>query len=437
VLGSLLGLAALGLVVAGAVLALAYAVVRDDDGFFTTATVPLSTPTAALTAEDIDLGGPGDDWLFENVDGRLKVTAALAGGEPVFVGIARERDLDAYLAGVLHDQVDEFDPDAPTYVRSGGALRPLASPAEQDFWVARATGGGEQTAEWKVRTGDWAAIVLRADGRPGVVADVQAGGKSEWVLWIALVMLGLGTLGLAGAGAIIWSAAHVAGRPPAAGAAGAAAVATPAAAVAETTGYPVKVEARLDEPLSPWLWLVKWLLTIPHWIVLAFLWLATAMLTIVAFFAILFTGRYPRSLFDFNVGVLRWTWRVSYYAYGALATDRYPPFTLQRADYPCELEVPYPERLSRGLVLVKSWLLAIPHLLIAAVFLGGSWAATEWSAPGLLTVLVLVAGVVLLFTGRYPRDVYRLVVGVNRWLLRVAAYVLLMRDEYPPFRLED
>ena len=207
------------------------------------------------------------------------------------------------------------------------------------------------------------------------------------------------------------------------------------------TAYPVRVEGRLDEPLSRWLWLVKWLLALPHWIVLAFLWLAVAVLWVVALVAIVATGRYPRAIFAFNLGVLRGTWRVWFYASGAIGTDRYPPFTLDAADYPAELDVPYPERLSRGRALVKWWLLAIPHYVVVAIFLG-SWNAGaasgngELAAPGLLTVLVLVAGVVLLFTGRYPRDVFALVVGICRWVLRVTAYVLLMRDEYPPFRLD-
>jgi Domain of unknown function (DUF4389) len=223
--------------------------------------------------------------------------------------------------------------------------------------------------------------------------------------------------------------------------------------VMSTQIYPVKVDAQLDSQISRGLWLVKWLLAIPHYFILMFLWLAFWVLTIVAFFAILITGRYPRAIFDFNVGVLRWTWRVAYYSYGALGTDRYPPFTLEEVpSYPTHLQIDYPDQLSRGLVLVKWWLLAIPHYLVVGVFLsGGLYLAASATAQqpgqpavpqpalqiGLITLLVLIAAIVLLFTGRYPKPIFDFVLGMNRWALRVAAYAALMTDQYPPFRLDQ
>lgn len=206
--------------------------------------------------------------------------------------------------------------------------------------------------------------------------------------------------------------------------------------------YPVRLDGWIDPDLTRWQWLVKWFLAIPHLVVLALLWIAALTLTIVAGFAILLTGSYPRAIFDFNVGVLRWTWRVQFFGFDVLATDRYPPFSLEPDPaYPADLSIDYPEALSRWLVLVKSWLLALPQLAIALVIAGVPfWVARNlpWSAVagGLLGLLTLAAMVVLSFSGRYPEALFDLVMGLNRWVYRVLAYVLLMRDEYPPFRLD-
>jgi hypothetical protein len=205
--------------------------------------------------------------------------------------------------------------------------------------------------------------------------------------------------------------------------------------VQEQTYYPVNVRGELTKPPARGWWLLKWLLGIPHYIILVFLWIAFVVVAIIAFFAILFTAKYPKGLFEFNTGVLRWTWRVGFYSYQALGTDKYPPFSLKPDDdYPADLEIEYPEKLSRGLVLVKWWLLAIPHYCVIFFFQG---AAGEDRGGGLVSILAIFAAIALLFTGKYPRDIFKIVVGMNRWTYRVAAYASLMTDQYPPFRLWD
>jgi hypothetical protein len=206
--------------------------------------------------------------------------------------------------------------------------------------------------------------------------------------------------------------------------------------------YPLSVRGSFDQP-SRALWLIKWLLLIPHYIILAFLWLAFWIVTVIAFFAILFTTRYPKSLFDFNVGVIRWSWRVSFYGYAALATDRYPPFTLADVpDYPARLDLEYPQQLNRWLPLVK-WLLAFPQYILIGALVGSGYVvattmqdghAVTYSTPSLIGACVLIAAIAMLFTTRYPPGLFDFAVGINRWGYRLLVYVALMTDRYPPVR---
>jgi hypothetical protein len=448
VLGILAALLALGFLGAGGTLLWVDQSQRDADEFLTTDPEPFSSDGYAILSESIDIDEDVPDWLLsEDVVGSVRVRAEAADGGDVFLGLGPTADVRAYLDGVEHDVVRDlrYDPFRARYRHVDGAS-PRAPPGDETFWTEQATGPGEQTITWDLEQGDWSLVLMNADGSAGVAADVSAGAEAPFLVWLAIGLIVLGVLLLLASALLMFLVFRPAGPGT-----GAAAVepAPPGELVPVVdTVYPVTVRGDLDPGVSRWLWLLKWLLVIPHVIVLVFLWIAFSVLWLVAFFAILFTGRYPRGIFDFNVGVIRWTWRVLFYSYWALGTDRYPPFTLDAdPDYPADFAVAYPERLSRGLVLVKWWLLAIPQYAVVAVLVGwwgwGTWWWGEhwgwgWGGSGgLVGVLVFFAGVALLFMGRYPRGIFDLVLGCDRWALRVAAYVSLMRDEYPPFRLDQ
>jgi hypothetical protein len=462
VIGALIALIGFGLLAGGTAGLIAYATQRTD-GYFQTGEVRLTSVTYAITSDRVDLESePGDDdWLIDR--GALgSVRLRLDPGRrdvPIFAGIGPTADVATYLDGVSHDVIRDFElsPDRVLYRRVPGETAPQP-PGDQSFWAAQLTTAEPDELTWEVESGEWTVVLMNADASRGVDLDARLGIKVDWLL-PALIGLTLGGLVLlvGGTALIIVGSRRLARQPEPVPAA----MPTPAGWPAPTTAfaaptepavtaplaaaYPLRLTGRLDAELSRGLWLVKWLLAIPHYVVLVFLWVAFIIVTIIAFFSILFTGRYPRGLFDFNVGVLRWSWRVGYYSYSTLGTDRYPPFSLQPRDYPAELTVHYPEQLSRGLVLVKWWLLAIPHYLVIALFGGGWWLgwwepsddrwAGEW--PGLIGLLVLFAAVALLFTGRYPRSIFELLMGLNRWVYRVVAYATLMTDRYPPFRLDQ
>ena len=201
-------------------------------------------------------------------------------------------------------------------------------------------------------------------------------------------------------------------------------VSSSAVAVPDPSGppsppYPVQLELGYPSELNRWLPLVKWLLVIPHFFCLFALGIGAFFVAVYAWFAVLFTGRWPRGAFDYMVGVFRWYYRVI--AYYHLMVDPYPPFSLaDDPSYPVRLNIEYPEHIANWRPLVQ-WLLAIPYLIVAGVL--------YW----LTGILTIVAFFTILFTKRIPREVYELMVPGMRWNLRGGAYCYFMTEGYPPF----
>jgi hypothetical protein len=187
--------------------------------------------------------------------------------------------------------------------------------------------------------------------------------------------------------------------------------------------YPVRFDVEYPERLSRWKIFVKWLLAIPHFIIVALLQTVGGVLVLIAFFSILFTKKWPRGLFDFMVQIQRWTMNMVVYAL-TLQRDEYPPFSGEAGEYAVQLEIDYDENLSRWLIFVK-WLLIIPHLIVLVFLALAAY------------VVVFIAFFAILFTGSYPRGMFDFVTGVLRWSIRVNAYgQWLVTDRYPPFSLQ-
>lgn len=186
--------------------------------------------------------------------------------------------------------------------------------------------------------------------------------------------------------------------------------------------YPVTFDVRYPDQPRRWMILVRWLLAIPQIFVASVLSDLAQLLAFLAFFVILFTRRYPESLFRLVVGCQRWQLNVM--AYVLFHDGQYPPFSFDDGAYRnLTFRVERQEQYSRWLPLVK-WLLAIPHLVIVALL-------------GVAAVFAYLGiWVAVLVTGSYPRGLFDFVVGVGRWSARVTAYLYLLTDRYPPFSLK-
>lgn len=182
--------------------------------------------------------------------------------------------------------------------------------------------------------------------------------------------------------------------------------------------HPVSFDVAYPERLSRLTTFFRLILAIPQLLAMTLLLLALEILTFLAWFGILFTGRYPKAFFEFTSGVLRW--QANVVAYAALLRDEYPPFSWEPGAYALTLDIPYAERQSRLRLFVR--LITIIPNYVVFTFVQYGWYFTTF-----------IAWWAILITGRYPRGLFKFSVGVGRWYNRQAAYLFLMRDEYPPY----
>src|SRR5919109_693798 len=216
VFGSLGAVIGFALLLGRLALVLAHAFARDDDGYYTSDTERLSTATYALTVEDIDLGGDPADFVPKDVLGTVRIRAERPGGGPVFVGIAPEREVDAYLQGVGRAEVEDFSDGSPRYLSNRGCAPPRPPSAER-FWVASAEGPGRQAVSWEVEGGRWSVVAMNADGARRVVLDADVAAKVGWFLGVGIGLLAVGLLLVAGGVVLIVVVARRSSRRPATG----------------------------------------------------------------------------------------------------------------------------------------------------------------------------------------------------------------------------
>jgi hypothetical protein len=209
--GVALGLVALTVAAAGGTGVWAATSEKDSHGFVSTGKHAFRSPARAITTEGVDLHTGIPQWLI----GKIRIEAR-AGSEPVFVGIARTGDVDAYLAGVDRAVVTDvgLDPFRVHYSRHAGTRTP-GPPGSQRFWVASMQGGGTRSLTWETRSGSWSVVAMNADGSQGVRADIGAGASFPHALSIAIGVTVVGLLLLAGAALMLRSGFRRRPRPPA------------------------------------------------------------------------------------------------------------------------------------------------------------------------------------------------------------------------------
>ena len=189
---SIAGLVGVALLLGGLALLGAQAFARDSDGFFTSSDKRLQSPGFAISTGQIDLGIDPASWAPNDVLGTLRIRAESTGARPLFLGIARNRDVNRYLARVGHTELTGFSHGDPRYEQHHGRAPPKR-PGAEDFWVARSQGPGEREVSWDVQSGTWSIVVMNATGARGVSVEASAGVKLDWLVWVGV---GLAVVGL-------------------------------------------------------------------------------------------------------------------------------------------------------------------------------------------------------------------------------------------------
>jgi len=435
VFGSVLVLVALALLVGSGVLFWAEGTFKDAEQFYTSGPIQIERAATAIITEPADIH-LGVAWMVDwSRLVSMRLTAANTQAKKgVFIGIADAEDIAGYLAGVSRDEITKLNfsrrrGKQVEYRRFPGAVLP-SDPASQDFWVASAHGPGAQTLTWTIEQGSFVLVLMNEDTSSGIDTEVRLGAKVPLVRGIAIGLLVGGIVFLFVAVFMIVMSVRKPSHsqePPHDG------------SNSLSVDYPATLSIRYTtRKLNRLTTFFRLIVAIPILIVVSLLagtgfvwrggpwkfeglWFA-AFVVLPTILLIVFRQKYPRWWFDWNLALAKFVTRVA--AYLALLTDIYPSTD---EDQVVDLRIPYPNaktELSRWMPLVK-WFVAIPHYILL------------WFLDVAMVVAVVIAWFAILFSGRYPKNLFDFVVGVFRWHLRVAAYVILLTtDEYPPFTLE-
>jgi hypothetical protein len=191
IVASIVALIGVGFALGGAALLAVDGFARDDDGFLTSPREDLESGSFAITAEEIDLTTDPAGWAPRELLGTARVT--VSGSSDMFIGIAPADELNAYLQGVAHSELEEIENGEPRYTDAAGG-RPPGRPGAEDFWVASSSGPGEQYVDWDAESGVWSVAVMNADGSRNVAVEAKAGVELDWLGWAGLIALILGLL---------------------------------------------------------------------------------------------------------------------------------------------------------------------------------------------------------------------------------------------------